>query len=73
MLLAQTRHQPERGVRRAALASPVVDALSPTRTIASSSSLDNGFYVEAISLAEVQSDLDVGFTPDQVILDGPSK
>jgi len=35
--------------------------------------LDNGFYAEAISLAEVQSALEVGFRPDQVILNGPGK
>ncbi len=35
--------------------------------------LDNGFYAEAISLAEVQSALEVGFSPDQVILNGPGK
>ena len=35
--------------------------------------LDNGFYAEAISLAEVQSAFDVGFRPDQVILNGPGK
>jgi diaminopimelate decarboxylase len=35
--------------------------------------LDNGFYAEAISLAEVQTALEVGFRPDQVILNGPGK
>jgi diaminopimelate decarboxylase len=35
--------------------------------------LDNGFLAEAISLAEVQSALEVGFRPDQVILNGPGK
>ncbi|MBB5712420.1 ATP-grasp domain-containing protein [Sphingomonas xinjiangensis] len=35
--------------------------------------LDNGFYAEAISLGEVQSALEVGFRPDQVILNGPGK
>jgi diaminopimelate decarboxylase len=35
--------------------------------------LDNGFYAEAISLAEVQSALTAGFRPDQVILNGPGK
>jgi diaminopimelate decarboxylase len=35
--------------------------------------LDNGFYAEAISLAEVQSALEVGFRADQVILNGPGK
>lgn len=35
--------------------------------------LDHGFYAEAISLAEVQSALEVGFRPDQVILNGPGK
>jgi diaminopimelate decarboxylase len=35
--------------------------------------LENGFYAEAISLAEVQSALEVGFRPDQVILNGPGK
>ncbi|WP_260596621.1 ATP-grasp domain-containing protein [Sphingomonas endolithica] len=35
--------------------------------------LDNGFYAEAISLSEVQSALEVGFRPDQVILNGPGK
>jgi len=35
--------------------------------------LDNGFYAEAISLMEVQTALEVGFRPDQVILNGPAK
>jgi diaminopimelate decarboxylase len=35
--------------------------------------LDNGFYAECISLLEVQSALEVGFRPDQVILNGPAK
>ncbi|HWH22319.1 MAG TPA: ATP-grasp domain-containing protein [Allosphingosinicella sp.] len=35
--------------------------------------LDNGFYAEAISLLEVKKALDVGFRPDQVILNGPAK
>ena len=35
--------------------------------------LDHGFYAEAISLGEVQSALEVGFQPDQVILNGPGK
>ena len=35
--------------------------------------LDNGFYAEAISLLEVQKALEVGFRPDQVILNGPAK
>lgn len=35
--------------------------------------LENGFYAEAISLAEVQSALETGFRPDQVILNGPGK
>jgi diaminopimelate decarboxylase len=35
--------------------------------------LDNGFYAEAISLLEVQKALQVGFRPDQVILNGPGK
>ncbi|UZK66670.1 ATP-grasp domain-containing protein [Sphingomonas sp. M1-B02] len=35
--------------------------------------LDNGFYAEAISLGEVQTALEVGFRPDQVILNGPGK
>jgi diaminopimelate decarboxylase len=35
--------------------------------------LDHGFYAEAISLAEVQSALEVGFRPEQVILNGPGK
>jgi diaminopimelate decarboxylase len=35
--------------------------------------LKNGFYAEAISLGEVQTALEVGFRPDQVILNGPGK
>ena len=35
--------------------------------------LDNGFLAEAISLLEVQTALEVGFRPDQVILNGPGK
>ncbi|HEX8579327.1 MAG TPA: ATP-grasp domain-containing protein, partial [Allosphingosinicella sp.] len=35
--------------------------------------LENGFYAEAISLMEVQTALEVGFRPDQVILNGPAK
>ncbi|HEX8666900.1 MAG TPA: ATP-grasp domain-containing protein [Allosphingosinicella sp.] len=35
--------------------------------------LDNGFLAEAISLAEVQKALQVGFRPDQVVLNGPGK
>jgi diaminopimelate decarboxylase len=35
--------------------------------------LDNGFMAEAISLLEVQKAIDVGFRPDQVILNGPGK
>jgi diaminopimelate decarboxylase len=35
--------------------------------------LDNGFYAESISLLEVQKALQVGFKPDQVILNGPGK
>ena len=35
--------------------------------------LENGFYAEAISLAEVRSALEVGFRADQVILNGPGK
>jgi len=35
--------------------------------------LDNRFYAEAISLGEVQTALEVGFRPDQVILNGPGK
>ena len=35
--------------------------------------LDNGFLAEAISLLEVQKALEVGFRPDQVILNGPGK
>src|SRR4028118_2082215 len=35
--------------------------------------LENGFYAEAISLLEVHKALEVGFRPDQVILNGPGK
>jgi diaminopimelate decarboxylase len=35
--------------------------------------LENGFYAESISLLEVQKALQVGFKPDQVILNGPGK
>ncbi|MBA2771932.1 MAG: ATP-grasp domain-containing protein, partial [Sphingomonas sp.] len=35
--------------------------------------LDNGFLAEAISLLEVHKALEVGFRPDQVILNGPGK
>ncbi|HEX8551977.1 MAG TPA: ATP-grasp domain-containing protein [Abditibacteriaceae bacterium] len=35
--------------------------------------LDNGFMAEAISLLEVQKALEIGFRPDQVILNGPGK
>jgi diaminopimelate decarboxylase len=35
--------------------------------------LDHGFYAEAISLLEVRKALEVGFRPDQVILNGPAK
>ncbi|HEX8557707.1 MAG TPA: ATP-grasp domain-containing protein [Pyrinomonadaceae bacterium] len=35
--------------------------------------LDNGFLAEAISLLEVQKALEVGFRPDQVVLNGPGK
>jgi diaminopimelate decarboxylase len=35
--------------------------------------LEHGFYAEAISLMEVQAALEVGFRPDQVILNGPAK
>jgi diaminopimelate decarboxylase len=35
--------------------------------------LENGFMAEAISLLEVQKALEVGFRPDQVILNGPGK
>jgi diaminopimelate decarboxylase len=35
--------------------------------------LDNGFFAEAISLLEVHKALEVGFRPDQVILNGPGK
>lgn len=35
--------------------------------------LDNGFMAEAISLLEVRKALEVGFRPDQVILNGPGK
>jgi diaminopimelate decarboxylase len=35
--------------------------------------LENGFMAEAISLLEVQKALEIGFRPDQVILNGPGK
>lgn len=35
--------------------------------------LDSGFFAEAISLLEVQKALEVGFKPEQVILNGPGK
>jgi len=35
--------------------------------------LDHGFYAEAISLMEVEAAFEVGFRPDQVILNGPAK
>jgi diaminopimelate decarboxylase len=35
--------------------------------------LDTGFMAECISLLEVQKALEVGFRPDQVILNGPGK
>jgi diaminopimelate decarboxylase len=35
--------------------------------------LENGFMAEAISLLEVHKALEVGFRPDQVILNGPGK
>lgn len=35
--------------------------------------LDNGFLAEAISLLEVHKALEVGFRPDQVVLNGPGK
>jgi diaminopimelate decarboxylase len=35
--------------------------------------LENGFYAEGISLLEVHKALEVGFRPDQVILNGPGK
>lgn len=35
--------------------------------------LERGFLAEAISLLEVQKALEVGFRPDQVILNGPGK
>jgi diaminopimelate decarboxylase len=35
--------------------------------------LDAGFFAEAISLLEVQKALEVGFKPEQVILNGPGK
>jgi diaminopimelate decarboxylase len=35
--------------------------------------LEHDFYAEAISLSEVQTALEVGFRPDQVILNGPGK
>jgi diaminopimelate decarboxylase len=34
---------------------------------------DAGFLAEAISLAEVEKALDLGFTPQQVVLNGPGK
>lgn len=34
---------------------------------------NNGFYAEAISLLEVHKALEIGFRPDQVILNGPGK
>jgi diaminopimelate decarboxylase len=38
-----------------------------------SQALDSGFLAEAISLLEVQRALEVGFKPEQVILNGPGK
>ncbi|MBV8687442.1 MAG: ATP-grasp domain-containing protein [Alphaproteobacteria bacterium] len=35
--------------------------------------LENGFYAECISLLEAQKALQIGFRPDQVILNGPAK
>ncbi|MET0624530.1 MAG: ATP-grasp domain-containing protein [Pyrinomonadaceae bacterium] len=35
--------------------------------------LDSGFLAEAISLLEVQKALEVGFKPEQVVLNGPGK
>ncbi len=35
--------------------------------------LDNGFYAECISLLEAKKALEVGFRPDQLILNGPAK
>jgi diaminopimelate decarboxylase len=35
--------------------------------------LENGFYGECISLLEVHKALEVGFRPDQIILNGPGK
>ncbi|HEX8721320.1 MAG TPA: ATP-grasp domain-containing protein [Pyrinomonadaceae bacterium] len=35
--------------------------------------LEHGFLAEAISLLEVQKALEVGFRPDQVVLNGPGK
>jgi diaminopimelate decarboxylase len=35
--------------------------------------LENGFYGECISLLEVHKALEVGFRPDQIILNGPAK
>ena len=35
--------------------------------------LDHGFLAEAISLLEVQKALEVGFKPEQVVLNGPGK
>jgi diaminopimelate decarboxylase len=34
---------------------------------------ESGFYAEAISLLEVRKALDIGFKPEQVILNGPGK
>jgi diaminopimelate decarboxylase len=34
---------------------------------------ENGFYAEAISLLEVEKALELGFRPDQIILNGPGK
>ncbi|MBV9214865.1 MAG: hypothetical protein JO053_01715 [Acidobacteria bacterium] len=35
--------------------------------------LESGFYAEAISIPEVRKALDVGFRPDQIVLNGPAK
>jgi diaminopimelate decarboxylase len=35
--------------------------------------IDSGFFAEAISLLEVRKALDIGFRPDQIILNGPAK
>jgi diaminopimelate decarboxylase len=35
--------------------------------------LENGFYAECISLLEAHKALEIGFRPDQVILNGPAK